>query len=69
MMAASTYEPPAGCHDIIKKDAGLISEHASAVGANTPAFELALDLFSAASEAGLGSLDAAAIRIYLDQMR
>ncbi len=68
MMAASRYEPPAGRLDIIKKDAGLISEHASAVGAKTPALELALSLFAAASEAGLGSLDAAAIRIYLDQM-
>lgn len=68
MMAASTYEPPVGRLDIIKKDAGLISEHGSAVGANTPALELALDLFTAASEAGLGRLDAAAIRMYLEQM-
>ena len=68
MMAASVYEPPAGRLDIIKKDAGLISEHAAAVGANTPALELALQLFGAASDAGLGSLDAAAIRLHLESL-
>ena len=68
MMAASVYEPPAGRLDIIKKDAGLILDHAVEVGAITPALELALQLFGAASDAGLGSLDAAAIRLHLDSL-
>lgn len=67
MMADAAYEPPAGRLDIIKKDSGLIAEHARSVGAATPALDLALELFSQASEAGLGSLDAAAIRLYLER--
>ncbi|MGI9649396.1 MAG: NAD(P)-dependent oxidoreductase [Acidimicrobiia bacterium] len=66
MMAASAYEPPAGRLDILKKDAGLIAEHAAAVGTATPALNLALELFTDASAAGLGSLDAAAIKLYLE---
>lgn len=67
MMAKSAYEPPAGRLDIIKKDSGLIAEHARSVGTATPALDLAVQLFSQASEAGLGSLDAAAIRLYLER--
>ena len=68
MMALSEYEPPAGRLDIIKKDAGLISEHAADVGTADPALDLALGLFRDASDAGLGSLDAAAIRLYLARL-
>ena len=68
MMAAAAYEPPAGRLDIIKKDAGLIADHASAVGVSTPALDLALGLFTDASHAGLGSLDAAAIKRYLEEL-
>ena len=67
-MAAAAYDPPAGRLDIIRKDAGLISEHAATVGAITPVLELALQLFGAASDAGLGSLDAAAIRLHLESL-
>lgn len=68
MMARSEYEPPAGRLDIIKKDAGLISEHAASVGTVVPALDLALGLFRDASDDGLGSLDAAAIRVYLERL-
>ena len=68
MMAAESYEPPAGRLDIIKKDASIIAEHADQVGSPTPALSLALQLFEDASAAGLGSLDAAAIRTYLDSL-
>jgi 3-hydroxyisobutyrate dehydrogenase-like beta-hydroxyacid dehydrogenase len=65
MMATGTYEPPAGRLDIIKKDAGLIAEYAGEKGVATPALDLALDLYRAASAEGLGALDAAAIRLHL----
>lgn len=66
MMATDTYAPPAGRLDIIKKDAGIIAEYAGEVGSPIPLLQVALDLFRDASDAGLGSLDAAAIRRYLD---
>lgn len=68
MMAADTYEPPAGRLDIIKKDAGLIAEYADAIGVATPALDVALELYREASDAGLGALDAAAIRLHLQQL-
>lgn len=68
MMAMDTYEPPAGRLDIIKKDAGLIAEYAREAGVATPSLDLALDLNRAASETGLGALDAAAIRLYLQRL-
>ncbi len=68
MMATGTYEPPAGRLDIIKKDAGLIAEYAGEKGVATPALDLALDLYRAASAEGLGALDAAAIRLHLQHL-
>jgi putative dehydrogenase len=68
MMATGTYEPPAGRLDIIKKDAGLIAEYAGEKGVATPALDLALDLYRAASAEGLGALDAAAIRLHLQRL-
>jgi putative dehydrogenase len=68
MMAEDTYEPPAGRLDIIKKDAGLIAEYSDAIGVATPVLHLALELYRDASDAGLGALDAAAIRLHLQQL-
>lgn len=65
MMAAGVYQPPVGRLDIIKKDAGLIAEHAEKAGVSTPALDLAVDLFRTASDRGLGDLDAAAIQLFL----
>lgn len=65
MMADGAYEPPVGRLDIIKKDAGLIAEHAKGMGVATPALDLAVDLFDRASAQGLGDLDAAAIQVFL----
>jgi putative dehydrogenase len=68
MMATGSYEPPAGRLDIIKKDAGLIAEYAGEKRVATPALDLALDLYRAASDEGLGALDAAAIRLHLQHL-
>jgi 3-hydroxyisobutyrate dehydrogenase-like beta-hydroxyacid dehydrogenase len=68
MMANDSYEPPAGRLDIIKKDAGIIAEYAEQVHSPAPLLTLSLELFRDASEAGLGSLDAAAIRRHLDSL-
>lgn len=67
MMATATYQPPAGRLDIIKKDAGIISRYAAQVESPVPLLDLALEMFRDASAAGLGSLDAAAIRLHLDR--
>ncbi len=68
MMAASSYTPPSGRLDIIKKDAEIIQAYARSVGAPTPLLDVALPLYRAASESGLGDLDVAAIRLYLDRL-
>lgn len=65
MMANGAYEPPVGRLDIIKKDAGLIADYAHNMGVPTPVLDLAVDLFRRASDQGLGDLDAAAIRLFL----
>ncbi len=66
MMVADDY-PAAARLDIILKDAGLIKEFAEQSGSPTPLLDAALDVYAAASEAGLGDLDAAALCRFLEQ--
>lgn len=65
MMAADSYDPPAGRLDIIVKDAQIIKAHAAQQGAPTPLLDSALAVYEDASAAGLGDLDAAAVRRFL----
>jgi 3-hydroxyisobutyrate dehydrogenase-like beta-hydroxyacid dehydrogenase len=69
MMAADEYLPPSGRLDIIKKDAEIIQAYAASVGAPTPLLDVAVPLYRAASQAGLGGLDAAAICRHLSGVR
>lgn len=62
MMAADSFEPPSARLAIIHKDASIISEHARAIGAETPLLDAALPLYRRGLQAGLGDLDAAALR-------
>lgn len=68
MMAADRYHPPSARLDIIKKDAGIISGFARAVGAPTPLLDAALPIYQAASDGGLGDLDAAALCRHLERL-
>ena len=68
MMAADDYEPPSARLDIIKKDAGIIQGFARSVGAPTPLLDTALPIYAAASAAGLGDLDAAALCRHLERL-
>lgn len=45
-----------------RKDAGIIADHARSLGCPTPLLDAALPLYQAAVDAGLGDLDAAALR-------
>ena len=65
MMVSDEY-PAAARLDIIFKDGRLIKEFAESSGAKTPLLDAALPVYSAASDAGLGDLDAAAICRYLE---
>lgn len=65
MMVADEYLPPSARLDIIKKDALIIQSFARSVGATTPLLDATVPLYEAASEAGLGDLDAAALRRHL----
>ncbi len=67
MMVADTYVPPSGRLDIIKKDAEIIAAYAASVGVPTPLLNAAVPQYRAASESGLGSLDAAAVCRHLEQ--
>lgn len=68
MMAAGTYEPPSARLAIILKDAGIISDHARSLDTPTPLLDAAVPLYQAAVEAGLGDLDAAALRQLLKDL-
>lgn len=68
MMVADTYVPPSGRLDIIKKDAGIIQAYASSIGVPTPLLNVAVTTYRAASQSGLGSLDAAAVCRHLEQI-
>ena len=65
MMVADQYVPPSARLDIIKKDAQIIQTFARSVGATTPLLDATVPWYEAASEAGLGDLDAAALRRHL----
>lgn len=65
MMVADQYLPPSGRLDIIKKDAEIIQAFAASVGAPTPLLDVAVSSYQAASRAGLGDLDVAAVRRHL----
>lgn len=68
MMAADTYEPPSARLAIILKDAGIIADHARSLDTPTPLLDAAIPLYRAAADAGLGDLDAAALRHLLAQL-
>ena len=68
MMAADTYGPPSARLAIILKDAGIIADHARSLNSPTPLLNAALPLYQAAVEAGLGNLDAAALRQLLAEL-
>jgi 3-hydroxyisobutyrate dehydrogenase-like beta-hydroxyacid dehydrogenase len=65
MMVADDY-PPAARLDILRKDSNLIQEFARSVGAPTPLLDASVPMYDAASESGLGDLDAAALCRYLE---
>lgn len=67
MMVGDEYDPPAARLDIILKDANIIKDFASDVGAPTPLLDAAIPLYERSTEAGLGDLDAAALCRYLEQ--
>lgn len=68
MMAADTYEPPSARLAIILKDAGIIADHARSLDSPTPLLDAAIPLYEAAVDAGLGNLDAAALRQLLAEL-
>lgn len=68
MMAAGSYEPPSARLAIILKDAGIIADHARSLETPTPLLDAAVPLYQAAVDAGLGDLDAAALRQLLAEL-
>ena len=68
MMAADTYEPPSARLAIILKDASIIADHARSLGSPAPLLDAAIPLYEAAVNAGLGNLDAAALRQLLAEI-
>lgn len=68
MMAANTYEPPSARLAIILKDAGIIADHARSLDSPAPLLDAAIPLYEAAVNAGLGNLDAAALRRLLAEI-
>jgi 3-hydroxyisobutyrate dehydrogenase-like beta-hydroxyacid dehydrogenase len=67
MMVADDY-PPAARLDILLKDSTIIRDFARSVGAPTPLLDAAVPAYEAASGAGLGDLDAAALCRYLEDL-
>ena len=65
MVVASTYEPPSARLAIIAKDAGIIADFARSTGAVTPLLDAAIPLYEQGRAAGIGDLDAAALRLLL----
>lgn len=66
MMVADQYLPAARL-DLILKDVHLISDYARSVNAPTPLLDASRQVYEAASAAGLGDLDAAALCRHLEQ--
>jgi 3-hydroxyisobutyrate dehydrogenase-like beta-hydroxyacid dehydrogenase len=67
MMVADDY-PAAARLDILRKDSNLIQAFARLVGAPTPLLDASVPMYDAASESGLGDLDAAALCRYLEEL-
>ena len=67
MMVADDY-PAAARLDILLKDSRIIREFAKSVGAPTPLLDATVPNYEAASAAGLGDLDAAALCRYLEEL-
>ena len=66
MMVADGFDPPSARLAIIHKDADIISGFARRIGTETPLLDAALPLYRRGLEAGLGDLDAAALRRLFD---
>lgn len=66
MMVADSFDPPSARLAIIRKDAGIIADFARSIGAGTPLLDVALPLYERGLDAGLGDLDAAALRRLFD---
>ena len=62
MMVADSYDPPAARMALILKDARIIGDFARALGTGTPLLDAALPIYRQGLDAGLGDLDAAALR-------
>ncbi|MCY3662180.1 MAG: NAD(P)-dependent oxidoreductase [bacterium] len=62
MMVADSFDRPSARLAIIRKDAGIIADFARSIGTETPLLGAALPLYERGLEAGLGDLDAAALR-------
>ena len=65
LMAAGRFDPPTGRLDNLTKDLEIIADYARRMGSATPLLDVAAELFRAAEAAGLGHLDAAAVRMAL----
>jgi 3-hydroxyisobutyrate dehydrogenase-like beta-hydroxyacid dehydrogenase len=62
MMAAEVFDPPSARLAIILKDARIIADFACSASASTPLLDAAIPMYEAGVSAGLGDLDAAALR-------
>ena len=65
MMVVDDY-PAAARLDIILKDAGIIKNFATRIGAPTPLLDAALEVYRETSAAGMGGFDAAVLCRYLE---
>ena len=66
MMVADSFDPPSARLALIHKDAGIIAAYARAVGTETPLLDAAVPMYERGLAAGLGDLDAAALRRLFD---
>ena len=66
MMVADSFDPPAARLAIIHKDASIIAAFARSVGTETPLLDAAIPMYERGLAAGLGDLDAAALRRLFD---
>ncbi len=66
MMVADSFDPPSARLALIHKDASIIAAFARAVGTETPLLDAAIPMYERGLAAGLGDLDAAALRRLFD---
>ncbi|MDE0653826.1 MAG: NAD(P)-dependent oxidoreductase [bacterium] len=66
MMVADSFDPPSARLALIHKDASIIAAYARAVGTETPLLDAAIPMYERGLAAGLGDLDAAALRRLFD---